>query len=1590
MLTGLLFRLLLAGLPAAPSLAAGGPTIYSPQVQQCDGNFQTGTTTRKITPRIRVPIRSTVGLRVGRQPTSYNSSNSLGLWRFNGSYPRSQENDCSVVPDVVNEWDDAGAADAPWAVGAGASLVYPGSGDFIYAFRGNGVTSFARYSISGNSWDDAGVADAPWGVGAGGALVYPNSGDKIYALSGNNSVSFATYSISGNVWGSAADAPWTVGTGGSLVYPGSGDFIYAFRGNGVASFARYSISGNSWSDAAATDPPAWTVTNVSGLVYPGSGNFIYALEGAVGNTFSRYSISGNSWDDAGVADAPWTLSWGGSIVYPGSGDYIFALRGTNTQSFARYSISGNSWDDNTVTDAPWTVETGGALVYPGSGKYIYAFRGNAVSSFARYSSSAKRMSSWRYLYTDPEGLVTATMGRCTYTAYSASTVTAGCPANLAPMDLDAAIPAAPLIAPIPLASCPTSTQSLADQPTPVNFPAGLHSEAVSLDGAHSVVLETTSTLVIPVTYSLSAWVRTSAGGSQRILSHQDGSKYWGFGLNGGALRRFDSRESAGNQDISIGSGLNDNAWHHVTVVRWNNSSWRYFIDGLFVGGTAANNAGIFSSAFTAMAYIGSYIAGSEFFNGTIDDLRLWEVALLDDEVAAEYNSTLHRYSTDGSTYTYLFRNPTGANNDAFNPPASDDTTSLVFYEPQTINYSDAPNHRFVFIAENNGGYLTSSYPFNLTVDRSPPSKPALSGNPQSTSSIEWSWSVPDSFCVPPESASSYTLVNRTTGAEIISVFHPTLSITESFGGEPPNQIHGRGLYAKDLHGASPISDGATAYTHAAAPAFVTTAFDANSISTGSVLLRWLASNNPTYTRYEVEQTLTPGFGGSVATLASISDNLTADRLGVSGLSPGTTYYARVRAKNGRHTDSYGSQLTSYGTTDYTTLPAVPALMAAALSTGSVRWDWSSVTGAFGYKLYSSTNGLMIDTPTLFYSSGTLSTNTAYGASVEAYGRNPLLPGGRSPLVYVFTLATSPVGIAITEVSTNYVVMSWNPNGNPPGTYYEVVAATNSSFQKALSTTGVIGTSVLIDDLFPLTTYYFRMRTVSNGGLTTEFLPQTPLKAATYPNPFVSVSSGPVSPYVLQAGLVGLWHLDESAGTTASDASLTVNNGALTCLASACASTPTFTTGPSNMGNSVTFRGQADSLVRIPAHAAYNFAGDITVSAWVNPATLNQSNGAGIAAKGAGGSEDFSLDAAAGKYRFMFSANKTVSSTMTITAGAWTHLTGIYSSAAGGTLKILVNGVLSAATSGHGARPTTNTPVTIGSRQSGAGTFDLSFSGSVDEVRLYSYAMTDDQVLADYRAAFPTAYVPASNVTGVSLELPANAFTTGQPFIFISPDPVNQPVRPGTSLIEIGLTAMPTGQRFIEDSLVEIVPIIDGVPFTGLLGSQATVYISYPDTDGDGVLDGTNPPIHASTLRAFVFEPSVLRWEPLATTVDPANSRVAALTPHFSIFGLFGAQVYGNSLAEVRVYPVPWQIRSGGRFDAANLVFDRLPTDGLIRIYSLAGEKIVELGFGTSGQGRALWNGSNFAGQPAASGVYLAHIKSATDGATKILKFVVER
>lgn len=132
--------------------------------------------------------------------------------------------------------------------------------------------------------------------------------------------------------------------------------------------------------------------------------------------------------------------------------------------------------------------------------------------------------------------------------------------------------------------------------------------------------------------SISAWVNSTAFSAMAGVYARQGatSPFDGASLtidNGYPTFRFNA---GGTETVTTSSVLTTTGrWHHV-VCRRNGSATSIFVDGVETVGTA--NTSWTTSTASPTSYIGNYYQRGDYFNGLLDDIRLYQRALSDDEV----------------------------------------------------------------------------------------------------------------------------------------------------------------------------------------------------------------------------------------------------------------------------------------------------------------------------------------------------------------------------------------------------------------------------------------------------------------------------------------------------------------------------------------------------------------------------------------------------------------------------------------------------------------------------------------------------------------------------------------------------------------------------------------------------------------------------------------------------------------------------------------------------------------------------------------------------------------------------------------------
>lgn len=149
------------------------------------------------------------------------------------------------------------------------------------------------------------------------------------------------------------------------------------------------------------------------------------------------------------------------------------------------------------------------------------------------------------------------------------------------------------------------------------------------------------------------------------------SNMWNITFYGGAVKAeiCNATNTSGFIQLSSGGGLNDGNWHHVALVRQANQL-RLYIDGTLVQSGASSVISNISNS--ANLEIGHNPCG--YFNGSVDDVRLWNYARSASEIAADRNHELCG-NESGLVGYYDFNEGTAGANNAGQTTLYDETSN---------------------------------------------------------------------------------------------------------------------------------------------------------------------------------------------------------------------------------------------------------------------------------------------------------------------------------------------------------------------------------------------------------------------------------------------------------------------------------------------------------------------------------------------------------------------------------------------------------------------------------------------------------------------------------------------------------------------------------------------------------------------------------------------------------------------------------------------------------------------------------------------------------------------------------------------------
>jgi hypothetical protein len=252
----------------------------------------------------------------------------------------------------------------------------------------------------------------------------------------------------------------------------------------------------------------------------------------------------------------------------------------------------------------------------------------------------------------------------------------------------------------------------------VDLSVGVSSNALDFDGSNDIVSIPGLNINPSAKPALTseAWIKVkSLSGIQTIVGNDDGGYDRGMVIMSGTYHIFAGR------DINTGIVPVLNTWHHVAV-SWTASSVKLFVNGVNVYSTSGESI--------SEGYNYSLIGGPHMLKGTIDEVRIWDVARTELEIRANMNSELS--SQQGLVALYHFNEGLAYGNNGGLTAASDASGNL--YNGRLINFaltSDTSNwveramsrvgvQEVILTATDGSGNSSSATAFITVVDITPP------------------------------------------------------------------------------------------------------------------------------------------------------------------------------------------------------------------------------------------------------------------------------------------------------------------------------------------------------------------------------------------------------------------------------------------------------------------------------------------------------------------------------------------------------------------------------------------------------------------------------------------------------------------------------------------------------------------------------------------------------------------------------------------------------------------------------------------------------------------------------------------------------
>jgi len=185
-------------------------------------------------------------------------------------------------------------------------------------------------------------------------------------------------------------------------------------------------------------------------------------------------------------------------------------------------------------------------------------------------------------------------------------------------------------------------------PTGTNNATGISSGAMRFDGVDDYISATDdNSLDITSEITLSAWIYPlELANSQVIIQKGDGDVSYNYYMRASSDGSLKFISSGGASNDSSAGLISANQWHHA-VITFDGTNVRYYVDGAF----DSSDGAAWGSANANPLYIGwdAFGAGSNYFNGSIDEVLIYNKTLSAAEVQDLYKAGLSQHANTNIT-----------------------------------------------------------------------------------------------------------------------------------------------------------------------------------------------------------------------------------------------------------------------------------------------------------------------------------------------------------------------------------------------------------------------------------------------------------------------------------------------------------------------------------------------------------------------------------------------------------------------------------------------------------------------------------------------------------------------------------------------------------------------------------------------------------------------------------------------------------------------------------------------------------------------------------------------------------------------------